>query len=111
MNKPKGKRKEEKKKIVISELYKEKQEIELLVENGKDEKPIARTAHGVICLFDKKVKFPVDVGSTYRCTITGVKEKFLLVVPLEKTIDFSPSVESLNSRELLAEKFKISKLR
>ena len=64
--------------------YKVGQELSLIMlKPNKGKLPISRTDEGVICLLDNKSKKYCEYGSKWKCKITQVKEKVLIIEPFE----------------------------
>lgn len=66
------------------------EQIVLTFYKGNDNRTIARTTTGKICLLDipycKQNHIWVNAGEDWRCAITADKEKVLIVQPITKTL-------------------------
>lgn len=52
----------------------------------KGKMPISRTKEGLICLMNRNKKGFYPVGSTWTCEVDEVREKSLIVTPIEQEI-------------------------
>ena len=72
-------------------MKEEKQTLVLDFFAGRNDKPIARTPEGKVCLLNfercKRNKVYVHVGEQWRCEVDSEEEKKIIVTPIHMTLD------------------------